>query len=114
LTQSQPQARCAHCGCCAIAAAQTFKPHVVLLDIGMPRISGYEVAQALRSDASGPKPVLVAVTGLRQDADTQRAPEAGLQYHHVKPMSEAVLRRILTAVAASAGEGQPGGKCGRE
>jgi PAS domain S-box-containing protein len=88
-------------GQAAIGAAQTFRPDVVLLDIGMPQMSGYEVARGLLSAAPENKPVLVAVTGWGQESDRERATAAGIQYHFVKPMSEEVLRTVLGEVAAS-------------
>lgn len=82
-------------GSAAIAAARTFQPQVVLLDIGMPGMSGYEVARALRSEKSLTKPVFVAVTGWGQDADKTQAIDAGFHHHFVKPMSEAILRGLI-------------------
>jgi PAS domain S-box-containing protein len=89
----------AYDGQCAISAAKTFKPDVVLLDIGMPQMSGYEVARVLRSDASAAKAVLVAVTGWGQDADRERAKKAGFTYHFVKPIGEETLRSVLTEIS---------------
>jgi PAS domain S-box-containing protein len=88
-------------GQAALSAAQTFQPDLVLLDIGMPQKSGYDVAREILSAASAPKPVLVAVTGWGQDADKDRAAEAGFQYHFIKPISEGALRTILSEVAKS-------------
>jgi CheY-like chemotaxis protein len=90
----------AYDGQSAIAAAKTFKPDVVLLDIGMPQMSGYEVARALRADASAANAALVAVTGWGQEADRERAKEAGFTHHFVKPISEEALRAILAEVSA--------------
>jgi PAS domain S-box-containing protein len=91
----------AYDGQSAISAAKTFKPDVVLLDIGMPHMSGYEVARALRADASAVNAALIAVTGWGQDADKERAKEAGFTHHFVKPISEEALRLILTEVSAA-------------
>jgi CheY-like chemotaxis protein len=91
----------AYDGQCAITAAKIFKPDVVLLDIGMPQMSGYEVARALRADASAANSTLVAVTGWGQEADRERAKEAGFSYHFVKPISEEALRLVLTEVSAA-------------
>jgi CheY-like chemotaxis protein len=88
-------------GLAAIAAARTFNPDLVLLDIGMPGMSGYEVARALRAGNSLPKPVLVAVTGWGQGADKMQAIDAGFQHHFVKPLSEEILRNLLAEGAAS-------------
>ncbi|HEY6451967.1 MAG TPA: PAS domain S-box protein [Steroidobacteraceae bacterium] len=93
----------AYDGPAAITAARAFEADLVMLDIGMPQMSGYEVARSLRAELPASRPVLVAVTGWGQDADKQRALEAGFGYHCVKPMSEQVLRRILTEVSATRG-----------
>jgi PAS domain S-box-containing protein len=94
------QVRTVYDGPSAIAVAQAFKPDIVLLDIGMPQMSGYEVASAIRAAQGDPGPVLVAITGWGQESDKARAKEAGFQYHFVKPVNENVLREILTQVAA--------------
>jgi PAS domain S-box-containing protein len=91
----------AYDGQSAISAVKAFRPEIVLLDIGMPQMSGYEVARALRADPSAAKSVLVAVTGWGQEADRERAKEAGFAYHFVKPISEEGLRMILTEVSAA-------------
>jgi signal transduction histidine kinase len=91
----------AYDGQSAISAAKAFKPEIVLLDIGMPQMSGYDVARALRADASASKSALVAVTGWGQEADKERAKDAGFTYHFVKPISEDALRMILTEVSAA-------------
>jgi PAS domain S-box-containing protein len=91
----------AYDGQSAIAAAKTFKPDVVLLDIGMPQMSGYDVARALRAGTGAANWALVAVTGWGQEADRERAKEAGFTHHFVKPISEEALRTILAEVAAA-------------
>jgi PAS domain S-box-containing protein len=85
----------------ALAAAHGFRPDVVLLDIGMPHMSGYEVAQSLREIGAEQPAVLVAITGWGQDADRERATAAGFRYHFVKPIGEAVLRTILEEIAVA-------------
>jgi PAS domain S-box-containing protein len=82
-------------GPAAVAAARTFQPELVLLDIGMPEVSGYEVVRALRSEESLTKPVMVAVTGWGQGSDRQKALDAGFDYHFVKPLSDKLLRTLL-------------------
>ena len=84
----------------ALSAVTTFRPDVVMLDIGMPQLSGYEVARQLTSGgAEGSRPTLVAVTGWGQEADKKRAWECGFRYHFVKPVSEAAIRSMLIDVA---------------
>jgi PAS domain S-box-containing protein len=91
----------AYDGQSAISAAKACRPEIVLLDIGMPQMSGYEVAHALRADPSAANSALVAVTGWGQEADRERAKEAGFAYHFVKPISEEALRMILIEVSAA-------------
>ena len=94
------QVRNVYNGPSAITIAKSFEPDIVLLDIGMPEMNGYEVARAIRSSAPPIDAVLVALTGWGQDADRARSDEAGFQYHFVKPISESVLLALLTEVAA--------------
>jgi PAS domain S-box-containing protein len=89
-------------GPAAIAAARTFQPEIVLLDIGMPEMSGYDVARALRAEKTLANVVMVAVTGWGQGADRQLSIDAGFDHHIVKPMSEKLLRSLLTDSAKSA------------
>jgi PAS domain S-box-containing protein len=84
----------------AIAAVQTFKPHIVLLDIWMPEMSGYEVARTIHAAESGVKPILIAITGWGQEADKARAVEAGFHHHFVKPVSQETLVKIIAQVAS--------------
>jgi PAS domain S-box-containing protein len=93
----------AYDGAAAINLAKTFEPDLVFLDIGMPHMSGYEVARGIRSSGLRSVPDLVAVTGWGQEADKQRADEAGFQYHFVKPISEDRLREIILQLAKRLG-----------
>jgi CheY-like chemotaxis protein/nitrogen-specific signal transduction histidine kinase len=86
-------------GSTALAAVDRLHPHLVLLDIGMPGMSGYEVADAVRAMLGKDAPVLVAVTGWGQDSDKRLAQARGFNYHFTKPMSAAALRELLEAVA---------------
>ncbi len=81
-------------GAQALEIADEFKPDVVLLDIGLPGINGYEVARRLRSRA-GRKLRIVAITGWGMDEDRKRSAEAGFDVHLVKPVRELDLRQIL-------------------
>jgi CheY-like chemotaxis protein len=82
-------------GFAAIAAVQSFRPDLVLLDIGMPKLDGYEVARRLRALPGGEHLTLAAVTGWGQEADRRRALEAGFDRHCAKPVSEASLRELI-------------------
>jgi PAS domain S-box-containing protein len=79
----------------ALAVADEFRPHVVLLDIGLPKMSGYEVAGEIRRQPWGKGMVLIAVTGWSQPADRDRAKEAGFDHHLVKPVDPATVIQLL-------------------
>jgi len=82
----------------ALERASTFKPDVVLLDIGLPGMDGYEVAQKMR-ELPGLRGIrLVALTGYGRSDDRLRAREAGFDDHLTKPVEFAVLDRALAAV----------------
>src|SRR5581483_7051327 len=86
--------RTAHDGVAALAAADEVRPDVVLLDIGMPGMNGYEVARHLRS-RSDRRLKIVAITGWGTDADRARSTDAGFDVHLVKPVAERDLRSVL-------------------
>jgi PAS domain S-box-containing protein len=94
--------RVAHDGVSAQAAARAFRPEVVLLDIGMPGMDGYEVARWFRTQADTQQPLLVALTGWGQVEDRQKSREAGFDLHIVKPVDPAVLRSVLSEACAGA------------
>ena len=71
---------------------------MLLLDIGLPRLSGYEVARRIRRRRWGKQMVLIATTGWGQEADRQRSEEAGFDHHLVKPIDPAVLMPLLAEV----------------
>ena len=83
----------------AVPAASALKPHVVIMDIGLPGISGYDAARRIR--ARNPRVRIVALTGLDQLVDRQRSAEAGIDHHLVKPANPVVLRQILDSTPAS-------------
>ena len=87
--------RTAHDGESAVTTAESFLPDVVLLDIGLPKLNGYEVAQRIRESAWGASMYLIAVTGWGQDEDRQRSSEVGLNQHMVKPVEPAALEKLL-------------------
>ncbi len=93
------EVRRAYNGRSALALAEAFRPHVVVLDIGLPDITGYEVARALRLAPWATKLLLVAVTGWGQDQDKQRALEAGFDHHLTKPIEPDELERLLQSIA---------------
>jgi CheY-like chemotaxis protein len=94
------EVRVAHDGPGALAAAGEFHPEVILLDIGMPGMDGYEVARRFRRRPETDRTLLVALTGWGQASDRQRSREAGFDHHLVKPVDPQDLRRLLAAVGA--------------
>lgn len=91
----------AHDGESAVATAESFQPEVVLLDIGLPKLNGYEVAQRIREQPWGAAMYLIAVTGWGQDEDRQRSAEVGLNQHMVKPVEPSALEKLLASLAAA-------------
>lgn len=85
----------AHTGPTALQRAQEHRPAVILLDIGLPGMDGYRVAQHLRQQEGMGKVRLIATTGYGQDSDRQRSQEAGFDYHLVKPVDPAKLQDLL-------------------
>jgi CheY-like chemotaxis protein len=86
----------------AVKATTRLQPDVILLDIGLPLLNGYEAARQIREQQERPgRPLLVAVTGWGQDEDRRRTEEAGFDAHLVKPVDEAALRKLLDDLGAS-------------
>ena len=81
----------------ALAKADDRKPAVVLLDIGLPVMDGYEVARRLREMSKGRPVRLIAVTGYGQETDRRRALDAGFEHHLVKPVDLERLEQLLSA-----------------
>ena len=90
--------RTAHDGESAVEVAESFQPEVILLDIGLPKLNGYEVAQRIRQQAWGASMYLIAVTGWGQDEDRQRSSEVGLNMHMVKPVEPSALEKVLAGL----------------
>jgi CheY-like chemotaxis protein len=91
--------RTSHDGLEAMRAAETFRPNVALLDIGMPKMNGYEVARLIREQGWGKSLILVALTGWGQEEDKQRALKAGFDHHLTKPVE---LETVLNLLAPRA------------
>ena len=90
----------AYDGPSALEAALTVRPDVVLLDIGLPGLTGHEVARRIREHATLKNIVLIAMTGYGQEADQQSSRNAGFDYHLVKPADFAQVQRVLAAIGA--------------
>jgi CheY-like chemotaxis protein len=82
----------------AIAATAEFRPDVVLMDLGMPKVDGYEAARAIRRERKAPQVVLIALTGWGGDVDRRMSQEAGFDRHLVKPVVPTELLEILSSL----------------
>jgi PAS domain S-box-containing protein len=89
------EAHTAHDGVEAVRLAASVRPHVVLMDIGMPRLDGYAATRAIRSEPWGRDVAIVALTGWGQEADRTRSREAGCDAHLVKPVTLDSLQQVL-------------------
>lgn len=93
--------RVAYDGRSAIEAVRAFRPSVVVLDIGLPDLSGHEVARRLRSDPANGPLMIVALSGWGRAEDKRRSEEAGIDHHLVKPAAFGELRALLDTAAAN-------------
>ena len=91
------EVRVARGGRVALSLAQTFRPDVAIIDIGMPDLNGYEVARQLRREPWAARISLVALTGWGRDDDRRQASDAGFDRHITKPVDPETIDRILTA-----------------
>jgi len=95
------QTQTAHDGLEAVSSAEVFLPDVILLDIGMPKLNGYEACRRIREQPWGQKMVLVALTGWGQDEDRRNSKDAGFNGHIVKPVDLAALTKLLSELQAA-------------
>ena len=86
----------------AVRAAAAAPPDVIIMDLGLPGMNGYEAATKIRQQNSGKRPLIVALTGWGQQSDRQRSAAVGIDHHLVKPLDLAELRRILASLEAQA------------
>jgi CheY-like chemotaxis protein len=94
------EVRAVHNGAAAIETVRAWRAEIVLLDIGMPGMDGYEVARRLRAEHGRNGLTLVALTGFGQETDREAAREAGFDHHLVKPVALDVLRGLLAQIIA--------------
>jgi DNA-binding response OmpR family regulator len=94
LTVRGDEVRIAYDGAEAVATENDFNPEVVLLDIGLPKLSGYDVAKHIRS-ARGGDVLIIAITGWGQEDDRARAREAGFDHHFTKPVDFEMLLDLI-------------------
>ncbi len=95
LTALGNDVRTAFDGFTALDLAESFLPEIILLDIGMPKLNGYETARRIREQPWGKSIVLAALTGWGQEEDKRRTREAGFDHHFVKPLEPAILQKLL-------------------
>jgi CheY-like chemotaxis protein len=94
-------------GVSALAAAQSFKPDMILSDLGLPGMDGYELASRLRQEPAFGRVVLVALSGYGREEDRQRSLQAGFDHHQAKPLDVAWLYGLVGRVAAARGDDRP-------
>jgi CheY-like chemotaxis protein/two-component sensor histidine kinase len=99
------QAHLAYDGLEAVETAATFRPDVILLDIGLPKLNGYEACRRIREQPWGKDMVLIALTGWGQGDDRQQSREAGFNAHLVKPVDLAALQDLLCTELAAQSAG---------
>lgn len=88
----------------ALDTAGRIRPDVVLLDIGMPKLNGYETARRIRSEPWGRSMLLIAQTGWGQEEDKSRSRDAGFDHHATKPVEPAALISLIQGVSPPAAE----------
>jgi CheY-like chemotaxis protein len=93
-----------HSAHAALETATSFKPDVVLLDIGLPEMDGYDVARRLRALSEGAPAAIIALTGYGQPSDRHRATQAGFDEFLVKPVEPGVLNGLLKALRTHTSE----------
>jgi signal transduction histidine kinase/DNA-binding response OmpR family regulator len=96
----------AYDGVAALEVAQSFRPDVILLDIGLPNMDGYEVARRLRATSQAGVPLLIALTGYGQPADRQKAMDAGFDHHLIKPADVHVVCNLIAEHYGASPSGQ--------
>ena len=98
LRKSGNEVHTANDGLEAVEAAAAFQPDLVLLDIGLPKLDGYEVARRIRAQPRSHEIVFIAVTGWGQEEDRRLSRDAGFAYHLIKPIETEVLQRLLAGL----------------
>jgi CheY-like chemotaxis protein len=93
--------RVAYDGIEAFSVAEQFRPHLAFLDIGMPRLNGYEVARRIREQDWSANMVLAALTGWGQDEDRRASKQAGFNLHLVKPIDPSSIQNLLAGIQPS-------------
>ena len=94
----------------ALGDARSYIPDLVVLDLGLPGLDGYQVAQRLREDPALKSVTLIAATGYGQEEDLRRSREVGFDQHLVKPIDPGELQRLLAELAADPAVARGGGE----
>jgi CheY-like chemotaxis protein len=94
------ETRLAYDGLQAVEAAEQFRPDLVLLDIGLPKLNGFDACRRIREHAWGQNMVLVALTGWGQEEDRRKTKDAGFDHHLTKPVDYDALMQLLVSRAA--------------
>jgi CheY-like chemotaxis protein len=97
------QTQIAHDGLEALAVVEVFRPDVILMDIGMPKLNGYDTCRRIRQQPWGKNIVIVAQTGWGQEDDKKKSQEAGFDFHMIKPVNPLELERLLASARATTG-----------
>jgi CheY-like chemotaxis protein len=100
LAHSGYEVHLAHTGPDAVAKAAEQRPDFAVLDIGMPGLTGYDVARSIRRQPWGAAVTLIAVTGWGQEDDKRKAKEAGFDHHLTKPIDPGALEQLMTSTAS--------------
>ncbi len=103
------EVRVAYDGCSGVEAAAEFQPDLALIDIRMPRVDGYETARRMRGRLGARAPRLIALSGLGQDKDRERARAAGFDSHLTKPVPLESLESLLRLAPAARPDPRSGG-----
>jgi PAS domain S-box-containing protein len=96
----------AHDGVQGVEAAERFRPEIILMDVGMPRLNGYDATRRIREQPWGKAVTIIALTGWGQESDRAQSREAGCDGHLVKPVSLADLRKLIAELRDSGGASQ--------
>lgn len=92
-----------HDGTEAVERAATFRPDIILLDLGMPQLNGYEACARIREQPSDKMTLIVALTGWTQEDKKQRSQQAGFDFHLIKPVELPALEKLLRDYPANRG-----------
>ena len=95
------EVRTAHDGVEAVEAAEAFRPQAILMDVGMPKLNGYDATQRIREQPWGRGIIIIALTGWGQDVDRARSKEAGCDGHLVKPVNPPDLEKLLAELSGN-------------